>query len=322
MKLWEIFRFEIRHQVRRASTWICAALLLLLTYYMTREIYIDNARNQGYLFNGPFVIATMAFLGSLMGLLIASSVTGDAAARDVQARIDPLLYTTPVSKAEHLGGRFLAAFSLLALVLVAVPLGLVLAALVPGPDADLLGPLRRDAYLAAYLVLLLPNAFVATAFMFSLATLSRRAIVSYLGGVLLFAACVFSRTFVAGTLGRWELATLLDPLGVTALSELSMTWTPAEKSTLLVGLQGSLVWNRLLWIGIAVAVLALTHVRFRLAHHAAGSWQRRRRARRQGKTPRSMARRRAWRRGSSGHSVSPPTCARRSRLLESHSRRS
>ena len=117
MKLWEIFRFEIRHQVRRASTWICTALLLLLTYYMTREIYIDNARNQGYLFNGPFVIATMAFLGSLMGLLIASSVTGDAAARDVQARMDPLLYTTPVSKAEHLGGRFLAAFSLVALVL-------------------------------------------------------------------------------------------------------------------------------------------------------------------------------------------------------------
>ena len=82
MKLWEIFRFESRHQARRASTWICAALLLVLTYYMTREIYIDNARNQGYLFNGPFVIATMAFLGSLMGLLIASSVTGDAAARD------------------------------------------------------------------------------------------------------------------------------------------------------------------------------------------------------------------------------------------------
>ncbi len=275
MKLWEIFRFEIRHQSRRASTWICAALLLVLTYYMTREIYIDNARNQGYLFNGPFVIATMAFLGSMMGLLIASSVTGDAAARDVQARIAPLLYTTPVSKAEHLGGRFLAAFSLFALVLVAVPLGLLLAAIVPGPDADLLGPLRRDAYLAAYLVLLLPNAFVATAFMFSLATLNRRAIVSYLGGVLLFAACVFSRTFVAGTLGRWKLATLLDPLGLTALSELSMTWTPAEKSTLLVGLQGSLVWNRIVWIGIAVAVLAMTHARFRLAHYAAGSRRRR-----------------------------------------------
>ncbi len=278
MKLWEIFRFEIRHQSRRASTWICAALLLVLTYYMTREIYIDNARNQGYLFNGPFVIATMAFLGSMVGLLIASSVTGDAAARDVQARIAPLLYTTPVTKAEHLGGRFLAAFSLFALVLVAVPLGLLLAAIVPGPDADLLGPLRRDAYLAAYLVLLLPNAFVATAVMFSLATLNRRAIVSYLGGVLLFAACVFSRTFVAGTLGRWELATLLDPLGLTALSKLSMTWTPVEKSTLLVGLQGSLVWNRIVWIGIAVAVLAMTHARFRLAHYAAGS-RRRRRAR-------------------------------------------
>ena len=36
MKLWEIFRFEIGHQSRRVSTWICTAILLLLTFYMTR----------------------------------------------------------------------------------------------------------------------------------------------------------------------------------------------------------------------------------------------------------------------------------------------
>ena len=74
MKTFEIFRFEMRHQSRRVSTWICSAVMLLLTFYMTREIYIDNARNSGFLFNGPFVIATMAFLGSLMGLLVAASV--------------------------------------------------------------------------------------------------------------------------------------------------------------------------------------------------------------------------------------------------------
>ncbi len=240
MRSWEICRFEIAYQSRRVSTWLYFPVLLTLTYYMTREIYIDNARRDGYFFNAPFVIAVMTFLGSLMGLLSATQLAGDAAARDVQTRMDPLFYTTPVSKAAYLRGRFLAAFILYAVILWAVPLGLLLAAVVPGPEAELIGPFRPAAYLGAYLSLALPNAFVATAFLFSMAALGRRAIASYLGSLLLFSVVVFSRVFVAGTLEWWDLAKLLDPFGWTVLGELSRVWTPVEKSTRLIGLQGSL----------------------------------------------------------------------------------
>ena len=40
----------------------------------------------------------MSLLFGTMGLLIAAALAGDAAARDVQTRMDPLLYTAPVSK--------------------------------------------------------------------------------------------------------------------------------------------------------------------------------------------------------------------------------
>jgi ABC-2 type transport system permease protein len=271
MRSWEIFRFEIAYQSRRVLTWLYFAVLLALTYYVAREVYIDNARSDGYFFNAPFVIAVMTFLGSMMGLLSATQLSGDAAARDVQTRMDPLFYTSPVGKTAYLRGRFLAAFILYAVILLAVPLGLLLAAAVPGPEAELIGPFRPAAYLGAYLSLALPNAFVATAFLFSMAVLGRLAMASYLGGLLLFSAVVFSRGFVAGTLGWWELAKLLDPFGMTVLGELSRVWTPLEKSTHLVGLQGGLLANRFLWIGIALGVLTLTHLRFRLAHHAAGA---------------------------------------------------
>jgi ABC-2 type transport system permease protein len=79
-------------------------------------------------------------------------------------------------------------------------------------------------------------------------------------------------------LGQWELAKLVDPIGATVLMELSRVWTPAEKSTVLVGLQGSLLANRVVWITIAVGVLALTHFRVSLAHHVARTWWRRRAA--------------------------------------------
>ena len=284
MKSWQIFRFEITYQSRRVAPWLSFAVLLTLTWYLSREIYIDNARSDGYFFNAPFVIAVMTILGNMMGLLIAAQLAGDAAARDVQTRMDPLFYTTPVGKAAYLRGRFLAAFVLYAVILLAVPLGL-LAAVVPRPEAEIMGPFRPAAYLGAYLSLALPSAFVTTAVLFSMAALGRRAMASYFGGLLLFVLVVFSRGFVAGTLERWELAKPLDPFGMTVLGELSRAWTPVEKSTHLIGLQGPLLSNRFLWIGIALGVLTITHLRFRVAHHTAGAWWWSRGARRADEEP-------------------------------------
>ncbi|MEA2563622.1 MAG: type transport system permease protein [Acidobacteriota bacterium] len=272
MKLWEIFRFEIIHQSQRISTWLYFAIVLGFTYMMGTEEYVNNARSGGYFLNSPFVIASVATIGSMIGLLITASLAGDAGARDVQTRMHPLLYTTPVGKANYLRGRFLAAFILNLLILVAVPIGLVLAALVPRAEADLIGPFRPGAYLGAYVFLVLPNAFVVTALLFSLSALGRKAIASYLGSALLFFHSNFSWQFVAGTLGWWKLARLLDPFGVSVFSELSKAWTPVEKNTFLVGLQGPLLANRALWLGIALSALALTHRRFRFAHPSPGSW--------------------------------------------------
>ena len=50
-----------------------------------------------------------------------------------------------------------------------------------------------------------------------------------------------------------------------------MVWTSVERGTRLIGLSGALLANRLLWIGIALGVLALTRFRFRFAHHTVGA---------------------------------------------------
>ena len=104
--------------------------------------------------------------------------------------------------------------------------------------------------------------------MFSLAALTRRAVVSYFGAVLLACVSAFSWTVVAGTWRQWELAKVLDPFGAAILGELSMVWTPAERSTRSIELQGAVLWNRVLWLTIAAGVLAVTYRRFRFRHHA------------------------------------------------------
>jgi ABC-type transport system involved in multi-copper enzyme maturation permease subunit len=274
MKLWEVFRFDLGSQARRFSTWLYFPVLLAITYQLATEAYISKARAGGYFFNSPFIIAEVTLLGSLMGLLAAAALAGDAGARDVQTRMHPLVYTAPIGRGAYLGGRSLAAFVLNALILLAIPAALLLAALKPEPE--LIGPFRPAAYLGAFLVFALPNAFVATALLFSAAALSRRAMAGYVGAVLLFFGAMTSWIVLATQLGWWKLATRLDPLGLTVLAELSKTSTPLQKGTRLIALEGSLLANRLVWVGIALAVLALTYLRFRFAHPMERAWRRRR----------------------------------------------
>lgn len=277
MKLGGIFRFEFAYQLRRVSTWLYFAALFFVAWSVIQANYVDDARGGWILLNAPLVIASTTVVACLLWLFIAASIAGDAASRDIESGLHPLSYTAPVSRFDYLAGRFLAAFALNALILLAVPAGILLGMHWPEVEPELLGPWRPVAFVLAYLLIALPNAFVATAVQFALAALGRRAIVGYFGSVVLFFASMGLATFVATALHRQDLARLLDPVGTIAiLSGLDAIWTATEKNTLLVGLQPFLIANRLLWLGVGAAVLVFTYRRFRLAHPAEGG----RRARR------------------------------------------
>ena len=284
LKFWAIFRFELGYQVRRVSTSLYFAVLMAAAFQTIRGNDIFDARNGDFLLNSPFVIATVTVLCSLLWVLMAAAVAGSAAARDVQTRMHPLIYTTPVSKAGYLGGRFLAAFVLNALLLLAVPAGILLALLLPGVEPEILGPARPPAFLSAYLVIALPTAFVATAIQFSLAALTRRASTGYLGSVLLFITGFIVAGVVAEPLHMRTLGHLLDPIGmVSVVGYLSKAWTPIEKNTRLIGLESSMLaiaWRSLPTIAssriglVILAPIAMLAGLFIVGHMEFVVWER------------------------------------------------
>ncbi len=153
-------------------------------------------------------------------------------------------------------------------------MGSLLAVYLPGMHPDAVGPFRPVAYLTVYAFLALPNAFFAVAIQFALATLSGRTMASYLGSVFMF-----FMAWIFGSLILWprpDLGKMVDPIGITIFfRELAPLWTSIEKKTRLVTLEGTLPWNRLLWLGICLGVLAFTYVRFRFAHRTGRGWRRR-----------------------------------------------
>ena len=272
--VWEVLRFELGYQLGRASTRLYFAIFLVLSV-LAAGAFLMDARNDGYFFNAPIITAAVTIVASMAALLVTAGVAGDAATRDVDLRMHSLLYTTPLRKRAYLAGRFLGAFAVTALLLVAVPIGLLLATRMPGVPPHLVGPFRAEAYLGSYLMFAVPNAFLATATLFSVALLTRRAIASYAGAGALFFGAVICEGFIAGSLGRWELARVLDPLGYTTMHGLWLSLNPLQKNTRTITLEGAVLTNRMLWLGVAVVVLALAHLRFRFAYDGGGrGWRR------------------------------------------------
>lgn len=254
---WELVRFELTHQARQRAAWVYAVVLMGLAF-VAMTMFVTNAR--GNLFNAPLAIAGATIITSMLGLLVSAALAGDAATRDAQTRMEPLMHTAPLTRWDYTGGRFAGAFTLNAVLLMAAPAGIGVAGLWAWAEGAAVGAFAPAAYLSAYSLFALSNAFIAVALLFSAATLSRSAVASYAGALALFLATMILDGAVAEAMGQWELAKLLDPFGIVLLRQNVMSWTPLQKDTLLVALDGPLLLNRTLWLTFSLAALTMaTH---------------------------------------------------------------
>src|SRR4051794_15274761 len=120
MKFRKIFCSEFAYQVRRTSTLLYLAVLLAFTLVMNLVI----TPGDGVYANNTLHITAMSVIGGLIWLLMGAAIAGEAAARDVQTHMHPLVNTTPVTKLSYLGGRFIACFVVNALLILSLPLGI------------------------------------------------------------------------------------------------------------------------------------------------------------------------------------------------------
>ncbi len=264
MKFREIFRFEIGYQLRRAWPWLITPLLMFLVFLFVRDGSLGEAMYTEFFINGPFMVAMATVFGCLLWLLTTAFVAGEAAARDVASGMNPLTYSLPVNRAQYLGGKFLAVFTINAVILLCIQISILLACYLPGVHPDSLGPFRPEAFLTAYFYIAIPNAIAATTIQFAFSLHSGRPIAAYMGSLFLFFTTFFLAALILFNKGA---GTLLDPIGIRFVwDELSHLWTTYEKSWRLLELKGTFLHNRLIWIGTGIAVAAFTYLRFEFTH--------------------------------------------------------
>jgi ABC-2 type transport system permease protein len=264
MKFRKIFQFEFGYQLRSLTTWIYFALALLFPCWFS---FVVEPTEASIFINGPYFLLFITVFVSGVWTVISGALAGHAAARDVQSRIYPLIYTASITKLEYLGGRFVAALVLNGFITLVIQLSLIISFYVLHANDPMLSPFRPEVYLTHYGYLSIPLVFVITAFQFSISQLERKAVTAYAITIFLFPIfSLFMGMSIAKLFDSWEIRKFFDLVGIHVVASTD-TWTPFEKNNRLIALEGPFLWSRILWISAAIGILCFTYFRFQFIHH-------------------------------------------------------
>jgi ABC-2 type transport system permease protein len=130
-----------------------------------------------------------------------------------------------------------------------------------GNDNGQIGEFKFLNFFQPFVYFLLPNTFFIGSLFFSLVTFTRNMTSGYVGSLVFIVVAGISRSIVSD-IDNKTVAALLDPFGSQALSTITEYWTPAESNVRLIPFNSYILYNRLLWIGVSIALLLLTYFKF------------------------------------------------------------
>jgi hypothetical protein len=278
----EIVGFEWRYHSRQVA-FLAASLLFFGLGFAISATQFGPAN---VAINSPYLVMEVFGLMSLVALIAAGIFASNAVLRDDDYRMSEIVHSTPIRKFHYIAGRFGGAFLATLTAVTLSGLGMAAGTLLPSLPPERVAAMDVRPYLAALGVITIPNVLFVTVLLFGVAVLTRNAIATYTASVALYflyfiSAALTDSPLMAGARpggGGGTLPALLDPLGLTSFFDVTRYWTAAEKNSRFIPLEGSLLFNRLIWITFALAILAVVYSKFDFRIRSASPRKEKRRA--------------------------------------------
>lgn len=259
----EFFRFELREQLRSPLLWLMAGLFALLAFGAAASDAVQIGGGIGNVYrNAPTVIASFMTIFTLLGMLVITIFISGALLRDFDQGTAELFFASPIRKRDYVAGRLGAALTASLIVYLVIGVGIFVAQFMPWIDAKRLGPVSLTPYLWTFGVMVIPNLLFTGALLALLAVTTRSILWVYIGVLGFFVLYGVSAALLRDLDNVW-LATLLEPLGIRALSRTTRYWSADERNTGLPALAGYILANRALWLAMALALFAATFALFK-----------------------------------------------------------
>jgi len=258
-----IYRFEVGYWLRSWLVWIFLAVMFGLSLWCCSSSEIRIGRGNCD-WNAGFVIEEYCAIFSIFILLMATVFVNSAANRDFACRTDQILFSTPIRKFDYLTGRFLGSATIAFIPTLGVSLGILAAKYAPWARSGDFQGVNWHAHGAGILLFAIPNVFFIAAILFAVGMVTRSNAMSFVSGVCVLTGYVISRSYLED-LKDERIGAILDPFGVATFRFLTRYWTSVDKNRMVLGLQGLMLWNRLLWVGIGLLILGWAYHRFRFS---------------------------------------------------------
>jgi ABC-type transport system involved in multi-copper enzyme maturation permease subunit len=263
----DLLKFEVFYQRKQRALIGLAIVFLFYGLMLGQQNYAPANVN----FNSAHQLSYYTSFMSLGTVFIIMFFAISGLLRDLKHKMDSIIFTTSITKFQFFVSRFLGVFLFGLLAFTPFFIGFLIGTQSPGLDPDRLSEFNLMAYLWPWFIFILPNTFIMSAILFSVALLTKNNVATYLGATciyVLYIICsiVLNSPLIAQSIPPTEsgmmMAALLDPFGIAAFFEQTQFWTPFEKNTELLSLSGFLLKNRLIWMLFGFGILALSYKLF------------------------------------------------------------
>ncbi|MDB5720872.1 MAG: hypothetical protein JWP15_1490 [Alphaproteobacteria bacterium] len=286
----KIVRFELRYQLKNPVFWVALVLFFLLTFGLMASQNITTGTGNNIHKNSPAGLVQAQLVLSLFFMFVTTAFVANVVVRDDDTGFGPIIRSTRITKIQYLTGRFTGAALASAVAFLIVPLGLWVGSCMPWIDQETLGPNRLSDYLYGFVVFGLPNLLVTGAIFFAAATITRSMMWTYVAVIVFFLAW-FILTAIAAQKPEWrDSMAIIEPFGTRAFGNAIRYWTAAERNTMLPPVQGGILINRLIWLGVGLAALCLAVVRYRFSESGKVGRKSKAKARTEGEDARPVVR--------------------------------
>lgn len=261
----EFFSLEMRFRAKSISTYIYFLVWFVFSFLcIASESFGPVGNSNGkVLLNGPYANSLNDLGASLFGVIIVAAIFGTSILRDFQRDTYQILFTKPVSKFAYLGGRWAGSFVTTVFAFSGLLLGTFLGTFAPWADRTRIGPNHLWWYLQPFLSITLVQIFFMGSLFFMVAALTRKIFIVYLQGVTFFMLYIIGITVFSATRSLEHFwSGILDPVGFIMFDDVTRYWTVIEKNTVLLPWDfsgyapGVFLYNRLLWLGVALLSIA------------------------------------------------------------------
>jgi len=264
----EIFLFDLKQNFRKPQTYIFFGIFFILTLLLgmlSAGVFNVATSDTNLVMNSANSVAgiIVGLNDGILGLVnsvILVAIMATAIQKDYEYNTHPLFFTKPITKGSYFFGRFLSAFFTAVFVFSAQVIGYYIGCLF-GIGKPVMGPFELMNFLQPFLVFMLPNILLLGAIFFSATTFTRNTLPAYLFCIILLVIRSVTSNITAD-LENKAAAAIWEPFGAEALGYITQYWTPDDQNTKMIPLEGQLLYNRLLWTGIALLITFLSFFRF------------------------------------------------------------